>query len=109
MTGTRRLKIRTTGTPGRTALRTNTFIPTGGATSAISVTTITMMPNMMPKVGQGVRNRVFCNPGHGHLGWTLSPVTAEVVSDTVVASIVVNGRSGRQISKPSEARSAKAA
>ena len=43
-----------------------------------------MMPNMMPRVGQGKAANVFYNTGHGHLGWTLSAVTAELVSDTIV-------------------------
>jgi glycine/D-amino acid oxidase-like deaminating enzyme len=43
-----------------------------------------MMPNMMPRVGQGKAAHVFYNTGHGHLGWTLSAVTAELVSDTIL-------------------------
>jgi len=43
-----------------------------------------MLPNMMPRVGQGKAANVFYNTGHGHLGWTLSAVTAELVSDTIV-------------------------
>lgn len=39
-----------------------------------------MMPNMMPRVGQGRLPNVFYNTGHGHLGWTLSAVTADMVS-----------------------------
>lgn len=46
-----------------------------------------MMPNMMPKVCQGSRPGVFYNTGHGHLGWTLSPITAETISDLISASI----------------------
>jgi D-amino-acid dehydrogenase len=42
-----------------------------------------MMPNMMPKVGRGNAANVFYNTGHGHLGWTLSAVTADMVADTV--------------------------
>ncbi|MGB1235711.1 MAG: FAD-dependent oxidoreductase, partial [Planktomarina sp.] len=38
-----------------------------------------MMPNMMPRVGQGLSDRVFYNTGHGHLGWTLSAATAEII------------------------------
>jgi D-amino-acid dehydrogenase len=49
-----------------------------------------MMPNMMPRVGRGMRERVFYNTGHGHLGWTLSAVTAEMVADSVASSRVVN-------------------
>ena len=43
-----------------------------------------MMPNMMPRVGQGNAANVFYKTGHGHLGWTLSAITAELVSDTIV-------------------------
>ena len=42
-----------------------------------------MMPNMMPKVGRGKASNVFYNTGHGHLGWTLSAVTADIVADIV--------------------------
>ena len=36
-----------------------------------------MTPNMMPIVGQSKNNKnVFYHVGHGHLGWTLSPATA---------------------------------
>ena len=42
------------------------------------------MPNMMPKVGRGRAPGVFYNTGHGHLGWTLSAVTADAVADTVL-------------------------
>ncbi len=46
-----------------------------------------MTPNMMPRVGQGKSNRVFYNTGHGHLGWTLSAATAEVVSESIQQNI----------------------
>ena len=42
-----------------------------------------MMPDMMPRVGNGRRQGVFYNTGHGHLGWTLSAVTAEQIADTI--------------------------
>jgi len=42
-----------------------------------------MLPDMMPRVGAGRRERVFYNTGHGHLGWTLSAVTAQMVSATI--------------------------
>ena len=45
-----------------------------------------MMPNMMPKVEKGRHPRVFYNTGHGHLGWTLSAVTAEMIAEKVSAS-----------------------
>ncbi len=43
-----------------------------------------MMPNMMPRVGRGQAANVFYNTGHGHLGWTLSAVTADMVGDVVL-------------------------
>ena len=42
-----------------------------------------MMPNMMPRVGAGRHPRVFYNTGHGHLGWTLSAATADLVGGTI--------------------------
>ena len=45
-----------------------------------------MMPSMMPKVGRGSRANVFYNSGHGHLGWTLSAVTAEMVAAHVAGA-----------------------
>jgi D-amino-acid dehydrogenase len=42
-----------------------------------------MLPDMMPRVGRGRLPRVFYNTGHGHLGWTLSAITAELVADAV--------------------------
>ena len=45
-----------------------------------------MMPNMMPRIGKGKAKGIFYNTGHGHLGWTLSCVSAHMVSDIIVAS-----------------------
>ena len=42
-----------------------------------------MMPDMMPRVGPGRRANVFYNTGHGHLGWTLSAATAELLGSMV--------------------------
>jgi D-amino-acid dehydrogenase len=42
-----------------------------------------MMPTMLPKVGRGNSARVFYNTGHGHLGWTLSAITADMIGDVV--------------------------
>lgn len=42
-----------------------------------------MMPNMMPKVGRGNKSNVYYNTGHGHLGWTLSACTAEMIGDII--------------------------
>ena len=41
------------------------------------------MPNMMPKVGKGNKDNVYYNTGHGHLGWTLSACTAEMIGDVI--------------------------
>lgn len=42
-----------------------------------------MMPNMMPRIGRGAKAGVFYNTGHGHLGWTLSAISAEMIGDIV--------------------------
>lgn len=42
-----------------------------------------MMPSMMPRVGAGKLPGVFYNTGHGHLGWTLSCATAQMIAETV--------------------------
>jgi D-amino-acid dehydrogenase len=36
-----------------------------------------MTPNMMPIVKRGRKTGVYYHTGHGHLGWTLSPATAQ--------------------------------
>jgi D-amino-acid dehydrogenase len=46
-----------------------------------------MMPSMLPRVGRGQLPTVFYNTGHGHLGWTLSAVTAEMVAGTIDQSL----------------------
>jgi D-amino-acid dehydrogenase len=43
-----------------------------------------MMPNMMPRVQSGRQPNVFYNTGHGHLGWTLSAVTAQMIADQIL-------------------------
>ena len=45
-----------------------------------------MLPNMMSKVGRGHAPGVFYNTGHGHLGWTLSALTADMVADLLAQS-----------------------
>lgn len=52
-----------------------------------------MMPDMMPRVGPGKHPRVFYNTGHGHLGWTLSAGTAEIVAGCVATTLPVEDRS----------------
>jgi len=42
-----------------------------------------MMPNMLPRVGPGRMPNVFYNTGHGHLGWTLSAITAHQLAGHV--------------------------
>ncbi|EFL90820.1 D-amino acid dehydrogenase [Ahrensia sp. R2A130] len=49
-----------------------------------------MMPNMMPRVGKGKAPGVFYNTGHGHLGWTLSAATADMIAATVEADFMSN-------------------
>jgi D-amino-acid dehydrogenase len=43
-----------------------------------------MTPNMMPITKQSDKNsKVYYNTGHGHLGWTLAPYTAKLVSEKI--------------------------
>jgi len=42
-----------------------------------------MMPDMLPRVGPGKKANVFYNTGHGHLGWTLSAITAHQLAGQV--------------------------
>jgi len=43
-----------------------------------------MTPNMMPITKQSDKNsKVFYNTGHGHLGWTLAPYTAKLISEQI--------------------------
>lgn len=42
-----------------------------------------MLPNMLPRVGPGKAANVFYNTGHGHLGWTLSAITAHQLTGHV--------------------------
>jgi D-amino-acid dehydrogenase len=51
-----------------------------------------MMPGMLPRVGPGQRPGVFYNTGHGHLGWTLSPATAQLTADTIEAAMPADRR-----------------
>ncbi|WP_018099507.1 D-amino acid dehydrogenase [Sinorhizobium meliloti] len=51
-----------------------------------------MMPNMMPRVGKGRAPGVFYNTGHGHLGWTLSAATSDVLAHIVADSLPVASR-----------------
>jgi D-amino-acid dehydrogenase len=46
-----------------------------------------MLPSMMPRIGRGRRPGVFYNTGHGHLGWTLSCATAEMVAESVAMEL----------------------
>lgn len=43
-----------------------------------------MTPNMMPITKRSDKNsKVYYNTGHGHLGWTLAPYTAKLISDQI--------------------------
>ena len=53
-----------------------------------------MMPNMMPQVGRGRAANVFYNTGHGHLGWTLSAITADMIGNVVL------GTAGENVTTP---------
>ena len=59
-----------------------------------------MMPTMLPRVGAGTKPGVFYNTGHGHLGWTLSAATAEMVADAVLPSPLAIGLRPRPLPSP---------
>jgi D-amino-acid dehydrogenase len=43
-----------------------------------------MTPNMLPITKRSDKNnKVFYNTGHGHLGWTLAPYTAKLISEQI--------------------------
>lgn len=42
-----------------------------------------MTPNMMPIVKRSKVDKVFYHFGHGHLGWTISPATAETLVNLI--------------------------
>ncbi len=46
-----------------------------------------MMPNMLPRVASGSMPGIFYNSGHGHLGWTMSAATAEIIADRLAATL----------------------
>ena len=46
-----------------------------------------MTPNMLPIVCNGMNNKIWYNTGHGHLGWTLSAVTAKNLVNKLMLSI----------------------
>jgi D-amino-acid dehydrogenase len=48
-----------------------------------------MTPNMMPYIGQGQHPSVFYNTGHGHLGWTLSAATAELITSQIGTKLAI--------------------
>ena len=60
-----------------------------------------MMPDMLPRVGRGRSPCVFYNTGHGHLGWTLSAVTAEMIAGIVQQTFETPAR--RDLLRPIEA------
>ncbi len=45
-----------------------------------------MTPGMLPVVRRSKDPKVFFNTGHGHLGWTLSAATAELIADEIERS-----------------------
>ncbi|WP_374410588.1 D-amino acid dehydrogenase [Hydrogenophaga sp.] len=60
-----------------------------------------MMPDMLPRVGPGRLPNVFYNTGHGHLGWTLSAITAHQLAGHVAQW--EDARSGRAVIRPAMA------
>jgi D-amino-acid dehydrogenase len=55
-----------------------------------------MLPNMLPKVGPGKKPNVFYNTGHGHLGWTLSAITAEAIASCILQANAYSENTGER-------------
>ena len=55
-----------------------------------------MMPSMMPRVCPGRVANVFQNTGHGHLGWTLSAITAHQLVGHVEQAVRVTRPASKQ-------------
>lgn len=47
-----------------------------------------MMPDMMPRLAPGKAAGVHYHCGHGHLGWTMSTATAELVAENVAQEVL---------------------
>lgn len=47
-----------------------------------------MMPDMMPRLAPGKMPGVHYHCGHGHLGWTMSAGTAEIVAQNVATEVL---------------------
>ncbi len=62
-----------------------------------------MMPDMMPRVGRGRKANVFYNTGHGHLGWTLSAGTADMIGNIVGHCLPQDAVVGYRAAVPSAA------
>ncbi|RZL95254.1 MAG: D-amino acid dehydrogenase [Variovorax sp.] len=62
-----------------------------------------MMPSMLPRVGAGRVPNVFYNTGHGHLGWTLSAITADMIGEVI--SGAYRARSSQVCGSRTEGRS----
>ena len=61
-----------------------------------------MMANMMPVVRRGKQKNVYFNTGHGHLGWTLSAATAEIISNIIEADTTRQTRNDTHNNRGSE-------
>ena len=59
-----------------------------------------MMPDMMPRVMRGNNPRVFYNTGHGHLGWTLSAATADLVCGLIMQSSIGSQGHSNPVRRP---------
>jgi D-amino-acid dehydrogenase len=47
-----------------------------------------MTPNMIPITKRSDKNsKVYYNTGHGHLGWTLAPYTAKLITDEICTTL----------------------
>lgn len=80
----------------------NTYFPRVNTSQSIPWAGLRpMMPNMLPRVGAGSRPGIFYNTGHGHLGWTLSAATAELIAARIATDLPLEV--GQRAAAPKEA------
>ena len=48
-----------------------------------------MTPDMMPLLFESNLGDIFYNTGHGHLGWTLSAETAEILAKKNLINLII--------------------
>ena len=79
----------------------NTFFPQVNTSQSVPWAGLRpMMPNMLPRVGPGSKAGIYYNTGHGHLGWTLSAATAELIAARIETDLPLDDVGGQHVAAP---------